>query len=138
MNDDHITVVPADFLDAILDSPPARNEDLTRAAQQNRDIALGNRITPAEWVRRWDNLTPEQRLKCAEHILNGAEQAYRCCVMDHEGRIEELEAASNRNAPPAWQGEHLDPQAIESIAAQIAMRRRIGPPAGPHDGEARP
>lgn len=47
MNDDHVTAVPADFLDAILASPPARNEALTAAARQNRDVVHGDRLTAA-------------------------------------------------------------------------------------------
>lgn len=67
-----------------------------RAGEADTPPPKGAAPTPAQWIRSWNDLSAEQRLKCAEHIMNGAEQAYRCFTMDHEGRIEELEAASRR------------------------------------------
>lgn len=108
-----------------------------RAGEADTPPPEGATPTPAQWIRSWNDLSAEQRLKWAEHILGNADQAYRCFAMDHEGRIEELEAARHRNPPPTSQGEHLDLRDIQSIAAQIAMRRRKRPPAGTQDGEAR-
>jgi hypothetical protein len=64
-------------------------------------------LTPAEWIQHWDDLTPERRLKKAAIILDNAEKASRCFLMQHDDEIEELrgrlEAASRR--PPTPSGE---------------------------------
>lgn len=61
-----------------------------RAGESDAPPAAGAVPTPAEWIRRWNDLTPEHRLRQAAISIYNAEQASRCFLMGHEGDAEEL------------------------------------------------
>ncbi|WP_326642902.1 hypothetical protein OG884_18755 [Streptosporangium sp. NBC_01755] len=71
-----------------------------RAGEADTPPPEGTTPTPAQWIRLWNDLPAEQRLKWAERILGNAEQASRCFLMNHDVEIEELherlEVASRR------------------------------------------
>lgn len=46
--------------------------------------------TPAQWLRRFNDMTPEQRLAMATAFFNTLEDSASCFQMDHEGRLEDL------------------------------------------------
>ncbi|NEA21593.1 hypothetical protein [Actinomadura bangladeshensis] len=46
--------------------------------------------TPAQWIRRWNDLPPERRLQVAAAREQNARTAYDCFLRNHEGQIAEL------------------------------------------------
>jgi hypothetical protein len=47
--------------------------------------------TPAQWIRRWNDTTPERRLELAAGIVDAFQQASRCrYTEDHRGRLLDL------------------------------------------------
>ncbi|MEV8637778.1 hypothetical protein AB0395_39640 [Streptosporangium sp. NPDC051023] len=48
-------------------------------------------LTPAQWIRRWNDVSAERRLAWAESIAMVAEQASQCFRMHHNGLAEETE-----------------------------------------------
>lgn len=43
--------------------------------------------TPAQWLREFNDATPERRLQRVEALLGNAEGASRCFLEDHVGRL---------------------------------------------------
>lgn len=48
-------------------------------------------LTPAQWIRRWNDVSAERRLAWAESIAMVAKQASQCFRMHHNGLAEEAE-----------------------------------------------
>lgn len=82
-----------------------------RAGEADASAEPGLVPTPAQWIRKWNDGTAEQRLKWAALVLAHAEQATRCFEMDHEGHaIATIQAALE--ALPAqcrYHGEATEP-----------------------------
>lgn len=49
-------------------------------------------LTPAEWLRKMHDATPEKRLHVIEVLLGEVDRGSRCFQMNHEGVIEDLRA----------------------------------------------
>ena len=47
-------------------------------------------LTPAQWIRRWNDVSAERRLAWAESIIMSAEQDSKCFLMDHPALAEEV------------------------------------------------
>ncbi|MFB4275771.1 hypothetical protein ACBJ59_10800 [Nonomuraea sp. MTCD27] len=61
-----------------------------RAGESDQPAAEGVRPTPAQWIRRWNDLTPERRHTWAEQIIADRADASRCMMADHDGAQAEL------------------------------------------------
>jgi len=62
-----------------------------RAGEAETPAEEGVNPTPAQWIRKWNDSTAEQRLKWAALILDHAEQVARCFQLDHEGRLADVD-----------------------------------------------
>lgn len=49
-----------------------------RAGEADQPAAESVQPTPAQWIRRWNRGTPEQRLAMADQILRNAQAAHHC------------------------------------------------------------
>ncbi|WP_157253175.1 hypothetical protein [Nonomuraea typhae] len=84
----------------------ARDEWRERAEKAEAEVARlrageaadypveGGTPTPAEWIRAWNDATPDRRLRRAAAIMNAFAKAERCFILDHEGRLELAERAA--------------------------------------------
>lgn len=55
-------------------------------------------MTPAQWIRRWNDVSAERRLAWAESIIMIAEQASKCFREHHQDIAEEAERLRADNA----------------------------------------
>ncbi|MEU6725487.1 hypothetical protein ABZ917_17410 [Nonomuraea wenchangensis] len=55
-------------------------------------------LTPAQWIRRWNDVSAGRRLAWAESIAMISEQASKCFLMDHPRLREEAERLRADNA----------------------------------------
>ncbi|WP_188188012.1 hypothetical protein [Nonomuraea sp. SYSU D8015] len=62
-----------------------------RAGEADDLPTPGTNYTPAQWIHRWNDATPEERLTRAEHILADTVTASRCIAADHDGAVAENE-----------------------------------------------
>lgn len=67
-----------------------------RAGEADTPGEPGAELTPSEWIRRWNDATPEERLKVAAAGRANAQAAYRCFRLDHEGRLAHAEEAARQ------------------------------------------
>lgn len=58
-----------------------------RAGESPEPPAEGVRLTPAEWLRCYNDATPEKRLEVVEQVQDSVERAYRCAMADHENLL---------------------------------------------------
>lgn len=70
-----------------------------RAGEADASAEPGLVPTPAQWIRKWNDGTAEQRLKWAALVLAHAEQATRCFEMDHEGHAIAIIRAALESLP---------------------------------------
>jgi hypothetical protein len=70
--------------------------------------------TPAQWIRMWNEATPEQRLQMAARVIADAQQAERCFLANHEWQIEQL----RQQVEPKLRIENYDPGSPEDLAAR--------------------
>ncbi|MGP3914345.1 hypothetical protein [Nonomuraea sp. 10N515B] len=61
-----------------------------RAGEADEPPAEGVQLTPAEWLRKYNDATPERRLQVVEHVRDNAAAARRCLMADHDGALDEL------------------------------------------------
>lgn len=52
--------------------------------------------TPGQWLRRFNEHSPERRLAAVKAILDSRERSYACFVQNHEGYIEHLKTRIGR------------------------------------------
>jgi predicted RNase H-like nuclease (RuvC/YqgF family) len=67
-----------------------------RAGESAEPAAPHVTLTPAEWIRKFNDATPEERLRVVEVLLEGAARGSRCFQLDHEGVIEMFQAELTR------------------------------------------
>jgi hypothetical protein len=96
-----------------------------RAGESPEPAAEGIQPTPAEWIRRWNDASPDQRLARAQQILAEAGAAQRCIMADHEAAIAiERYAARARLLAESWRTaamQHVDqPGPSQAMWAGIA------------------
>ncbi|MFC6080996.1 hypothetical protein [Sphaerisporangium aureirubrum] len=94
-------------LDELVDTDPIRLRDAAfemrhRAEQAEAEVARlragesedppteGVRLTPAEWIRMWNDATPERRLHLAALIDQASATQSLCVLADHEGALRQL------------------------------------------------
>lgn len=68
-----------------------------RAGEADTPGEEGAEPTPAQWIRRWNDATPKERLQIAEAGRANAQAAYRCFLMDHEGRLADAEDVARQD-----------------------------------------
>lgn len=83
-----------------------------RAGEDTTPREPGTQLTPGQWIRKFNEATTERRLHAAERVLQVIDQESHCFQMDHEGRLEDLQA-------------RLEAAEIELAAWRLA-RSRLG------------
>jgi hypothetical protein len=63
-----------------------------RAGEDDERPDPGTALTPAQWIRKWNDAAPDRRLHAAQRVLEVIDQESRCFQQDHDGRLEHLEA----------------------------------------------
>lgn len=48
-------------------------------------------LSPAQWIHRWNQLSAEQRLERAQHLIDNAQAATHCLISGHDARMAWLE-----------------------------------------------
>ncbi|MET8864655.1 hypothetical protein ABZW11_17095 [Nonomuraea sp. NPDC004580] len=79
-----------------------------RAGEASEPPAPHVTLTPAEWLWKLHDATPEKRLHVIEVLLGEVDRGSRCFRMNHEGVIEDLRAElarAQRNRRPEIDGE---------------------------------
>jgi hypothetical protein len=94
------------------------------------DDRAGRYPTPREFVDDWETLTDNQRLARAERIINDAQIASTCFVMNHDKHLEYLEQAlKSATTPQTAGGASARDQAIsQAPPTREGSRGRPRPP----------
>ena len=75
--------------------------------------------TPEQWIRMWNEATPERRLEMAARVIVDAQQAERCFLANHEWQIEEL----RRQVNPRLRIENHEPGSESEKEAYLRFKR---------------
>lgn len=62
---------------------------------EGEEPCTDNRVipTPAQWIWKWNRVTPARRLQIAEAILRARDDAQKCLFGDHQSAVDELREA---------------------------------------------
>lgn len=76
--------------------------------------------TPGQWIARWNQATPEERLLVAAAAMRDGETANRCFFMAHEKRLDEAREAWARltrteDEVTRWKHHTLEPQTARAL-----------------------
>ncbi|MEU8362338.1 hypothetical protein AB0C27_40600 [Nonomuraea sp. NPDC048882] len=118
---DHSQITPIDHLvDAVLAVRDKELERLSnldaaaaiqRAEQAETEVARlrageapeppspHTTLTPAQWLRCFNDATPEKRLQVIADLQGEVDRGFECFRMNHKGVIEDLRAELTRRAP---------------------------------------
>jgi hypothetical protein len=61
-----------------------------RAGESDEPAAEGTTLTPAQFLRMWNDTTPERRLGIAARVLDMNSRDSACTLADHRGKLQEL------------------------------------------------
>lgn len=81
---DHLT---SDQLDALY----GQLDRLTAGEEPGWDPLI--EPTPGQWIARWNQANPVERLDVAKHVIDNAATASMCLLMDHTKRLDEQRQA---------------------------------------------
>lgn len=84
-----LTFTP-DQLDEALGKLTETVERLTAGADPTPPTE-GVWLSPAQWIHRWNQLSAEQRLERARHVIDNAQAATHCLTSGHDARLTWLE-----------------------------------------------
>ncbi|MEV7154879.1 hypothetical protein AB0N77_09670 [Streptomyces misionensis] len=105
---DHLT---SDALDALYD-------ELDRLhAGEEPGWSKGIKPTAGQWIARWNQTSPEERLRAAEQVIDNGATAERCFLMNHEKRLARAEAtiARVRELRDTWLRMTLEPGQVRRL-----------------------
>ncbi|MBO3751561.1 hypothetical protein J5X84_36275 [Streptosporangiaceae bacterium NEAU-GS5] len=79
--------------------------------------------TPAEWIRRWNDETPEKRLRVLGALLDAAGRGHRCFMLNHEARL--ADAAQTLTDPAAVARVRAIVDSLTNPALQADLRAAL-------------